>query len=68
VTIQDQYPIKTRMQMSDVQFVLGTSAATGNKTAFFEGGLIFDRHVLFRSYAPAFSIHSNLVLRMGLLW
>ncbi|HVA46747.1 MAG TPA: hypothetical protein VNH11_10320 [Pirellulales bacterium] len=68
VTIQDQSSAKTRMQMSDVQFLLGASAAAGKWTAFIEGGLIFDRRVLFRSHAPPFTINDNLMLRVGALY
>ncbi|HEV3342993.1 MAG TPA: hypothetical protein VG125_21645 [Pirellulales bacterium] len=68
VTIQDQTPVKTRMQMSYAELLIGVSAAAGKWTAFAEGGLIFDRRVIFRSYAPPFTINDTLMVRLGLLW
>ncbi|HVX10650.1 MAG TPA: hypothetical protein VHC22_05680 [Pirellulales bacterium] len=68
VSIQDTPSAKTRMQMSDLQFMLGTSASAGKWTAFAEGGLISDRRVLFRSHAPTFNINDNALMRIGLLY
>lgn len=68
VTLQDQIPTKTRMQMSDVQFLLGAAAAAGKWTAFVEGGLIADRHVQFRAFAPPFTIQDTLMVRIGALY
>lgn len=68
VTIQDETAAKTRMQMSYAELLAGVSAASGLWTAFLEGGLIFDRRVLFRSYAPPFTINSNLMVRIGVLY
>lgn len=68
VTIQDPTEIKTRMQMSYAELLAGVSAASGIWTAFLEGGLIFDRRVLFRNYAPPFTINDNLMVRIGVLY
>lgn len=68
VTLQDTHPAKTRMQMSYAELLAGTSAASGVWTAFLEGGLIFDRRVLFRSFAPPFTINSNGMVRIGVLY
>ncbi|HWB07915.1 MAG TPA: hypothetical protein VG826_01635 [Pirellulales bacterium] len=65
VTIEGESPAKTRMQMSDVQLLVGTAAAAGVWTAFIEGGLIFNRRVLFRDYAPPFTINDALMVRIG---
>jgi hypothetical protein len=68
VSIQNASQDKTRMQMSDIQALLGVSTQSGKWTAFAEAGLIFDRHVLFRGSTPSFGIHDNLLLRIGALY
>lgn len=68
VTIQNATEVKTRMQMSYAELLAGVSAASGIWTAFAEGGLIFDRRVLFRNDAPPFTINDNLMVRLGVLY
>lgn len=68
VTLQNQIETKTRMQMSYVELLAGVSAASGAYTAFVEAGLIFDRRVLFRASAPPFTINSNGMIRIGILY
>jgi hypothetical protein len=68
VGIQDPSHIKTRMQMSSNQALLGTSVEWRSFTAFAEGGLIFDRHVRFRAPLPSFGIQDALMLRIGAMY
>lgn len=68
VTIQNESPYKTRMQMSANELLLGASAHRNFWTAYVEAGLIFDRHVLFRDNTPSFGINDSLVLRVGALY
>lgn len=68
VTIQNEVPYKTRMQMSANELLLGASAHRDFWTAYIEAGLVFDRHVLFRDNTPSFGINDSFILRIGALY
>lgn len=57
-----------RGEFSDYRFLKGFNFERGRWNLFWEGGVVFDRHVRFRGPVQDFGINEGLILRTGITY